>query len=301
MDAGTFARLVRVQFTPVMVAPVVLGAAFAWHTEGAFNPVLFALALLGAILLHLAANAIDDVYDYVNGVDRVAEEMFPKDAPGWKPLARGRVSLGGAFLLSYTLYGLSVLIGVYLSFTVGWPALGIALPGILLSYFYTAPPLRLDYRGAGLGEASILLSFGPIPALGTYYVLTGHVAPLAALVSIPSGLLTTAILLSHDMIFYDVYRTAGKRSLTVVIGRPDSARLVTVLGAAAYLILASFIVSGIVPERSAVAFLAFPLLLKVSEVRRRERTPAEYGKRTMLVFIHSVTFTLLFSVGLLLG
>ena len=58
-------------------------------------------------------------------------------------------------------------------FAVGWIALAIAIPGILLSYFYVAPPLKLDYRGLGLGELSIFFSFGPIPALGAFYVLTG--------------------------------------------------------------------------------------------------------------------------------
>lgn len=74
-------RLLRFQFTPVIIAPVVLGAAVAWHDSRAFPLGVFLLALVGSVSLHLAANGIDDVYDYVNGTDTVSERMFPPKRP----------------------------------------------------------------------------------------------------------------------------------------------------------------------------------------------------------------------------
>ena len=198
-----FAKLVRLQFIPVMVAPVALGAAAAWYLTSRFNALNFLLALAGSISLHLAANAIDDVYDHVNGVDSVSDKTFPREFPGWKPLTRGMISLKGGLEASGILYGFSLVVGLYLSLTVGWFALGIAIPGILLSYFYAAPPVKLDYRGLGMGELAIFLSFGPIPCLGTYYVLTGGLSLIPLILSIPTGLLTTSVLLSHDKIFFD--------------------------------------------------------------------------------------------------
>src|SRR6266849_9124963 len=205
-------RFVRAQFAPVMIAPVVLGAALAWHQARTFDPAIFALTLLGSVSLLFAANGIDDVYDQLNGVDSTADRLFPKEFPGWKPITRGLITVRDGLVISGLFYLLSILVGAYLSLLVGWLAIGIAVPGILLSYFYTAPPLKLDYRGLGLGELSILLSFGPIPCVGAFYVLTRSIAVVAAVLPVSTGLLTVNVLLMHDLIFFEAYKQAGKRS-----------------------------------------------------------------------------------------
>ncbi|TLY14469.1 MAG: prenyltransferase [Thaumarchaeota archaeon] len=295
-----FAKLVRLQFIPVMVAPVALGAAAAWYLTSRFNASNFLLALAGSISLHLAANAIDDVYDHVNGVDSVSDKIFPREFPGWKPLTRGMISLKGGFEASGILYVFSLVVGLYLSLTVGWFALGIAIPGILLSYFYAAPPVRLDYRGLGMGELSIFLSFGPIPCLGTYYVLTGGLSLIPLILSIPTGLLTTSVLLSHDKIFFDAYREAGKRSLAVVLGRNLTNKLIFALGLVAYLLVFLFILLGYAPVYAAAVLLTIPLFVGAVDLAGRDASPPEHARRTMRAFVQSVTFTLLLSLALLL-
>jgi len=295
-----FAKLVRLQFIPVMVAPVALGAAAAWYLTSRFNALNFLLALVGSISLHLAANAIDDVYDHVNGVDSVSDKTFPREFPGWKPLTRGMISLKGGFEASGILYGFSLVVGLYLSLTVGWFALGIAIPGILLSYFYAAPPVKLDYRGLGMGELAIFLSFGPIPCLGTYYVLTGGLSLIPLILSIPTGLLTTSVLLSHDKIFFDAYSEAGKRSLAVVLGRNLTNKLIFALGLVAYLLVFLFILLGYAPVYAAAVLLTIPLFVGAVDLAGRDASPPEHARRTMRAFVQSVTFTLLLSLALLL-
>jgi len=295
-----FAKLVRLQFIPVMIAPVILGAAAGFYATGRFSSLNFVLALAGSVSLHLAANAIDDVYDHLNGVDPVSDKLFPRDFPGWKPLTRGLISLSRGFQVSGLLYALSLLVGVYLSITVGWPALGIAIPGILLSYFYAAPPLKLDYRGLGLGELAIFLSFGPIPSLGTYYVVVGGLSLLPVIVSIPAGLLTTSVLLSHDKIFFDAYAEAGKRSLAVVLGKRRTDRIIILLGVISYVLVLLLVLLNYVPVYAAGVFITLPVFLGASDLSGREVPPPVSARRTMRVFVNSVSFTLLFSLGLLL-
>ncbi len=285
----------------MIIAPVVLGTAVAWHASGLFSPGIFFLALAGSVCLHLAANGIDDVYDYANGTDGVSERVFPPEAPGWKPVARGTVTVGQALEVSYLFYGISFLVALCLSLIVGWLALAIALPAILLSYFYTAPPLRLDYRGLGLGELSILLTFGPIPALGAYYVMTGSLSVVPVLAAASSGLLTTGVLVSHDLIYYDVYRESGKKSLTVVLGRRGATLLSTLMPVAAYALLVLLVATRVVPPFCLLALAALPLFAKFANSGKKELDPPAYGSRTRAVFFHSVLFTLLMAAGLLLG
>jgi 1,4-dihydroxy-2-naphthoate octaprenyltransferase len=280
-----------------MVAPVLLGASIAWFVTKRLDPLLFSIALLGAVLLHLAANAIDDVYDLANGVDAVSDRMFPKDAPGWKPMARGLISARAGLRTSYLLYASSMLAGLYLSLVVGWLALGIALPGIFLSYFYTAPPLKLDYRGLGLGEVAVLFTFGPIPALGLFYVLTGSLSLLPVLASIPTGLLTMDVLISHDQIFYDAYKASGKNSLLVLLGRKRGAQAFTAIGVLSYVLVTLLVALRQIPLFCLIVLLALPLFLSVADVKGVERAPPEYGPRTLRAFLHSVLFTGLLAIG----
>jgi 1,4-dihydroxy-2-naphthoate polyprenyltransferase len=301
LKLGFLPRLLRVQFTPVMIAPVTLGAAAAWHYAGAFSLPLFTLVLVGSVSLHLAANGIDDVYDYVNGTDKITERLFPPEAPGWKPIARGMLSVSDAYKVSYLFYSLSIAIGLVLSLVVGWFALAIAVPGILLSYFYTAPPLRLDYRGLGLGELSILFSFGPIPALGAYFVMARQISAVPILIALPAGMLTVALLVCHDEIFFDVYREAGKKSLAVVLGRSGASVLSTFLSGGAYVLLLAMVILGTLPLYSLLALLALPFFFKMAHLGGRDLSPPEYGSRTTFAFLDSTLFTLLLALGLLVG
>jgi 1,4-dihydroxy-2-naphthoate octaprenyltransferase len=258
------------------------------------------LVLAGSVSLHLAANSVDDVFDYLNGVDKVSEKAFPKDFPGWKPIPRGLISVKQGALVASGFYGLSLLIAGYLSLMVGYPAFVMALLGVVLSYFYTAPPLKLDYRGLGLGELAIFVSFGPLPALGAYYVFAQNLVLLPVLASIPQALLTVAVLINHDMIFYDSYKSAGKKTLTVRLGRGKASYLSTAIAAAAYLIATALIAVGYLPPLCLLIFAAFPLFFSLIANTGKELTPPEYGARTARAFMHSIAFGLLMVLGLIL-
>src|SRR2546427_13088933 len=104
-----------------------------------------------------------------------------------------------------------------------------------------------------MGELAIFLSFGPIPCLGTYYVVTGGLLSFTpVLLSFPSGLLTTSVLLSHDKIFFDAYSQAGKRSLAVLLGRNLTNKLIFALGLVAYFIDFFFVLLGYAPVYASV-------------------------------------------------
>jgi 1,4-dihydroxy-2-naphthoate octaprenyltransferase len=297
---GLFFRFTRVQFLPVVFAPLAVGAAASWYVSHSVNPVLLLLLFLGSATLLIASNSIDDVYDYLNGVDQASERIFPKEFPGWKPIPRGLMSVTEGFTISFAFYFASISIGVYLAFAVGWLALAIAIPGIFLSYFYVAPPLKLDYRGLGLGELSIFLGFGPIPALGAFYVLTHGLGALPILVSVPCGMLTVDVLLTHDMIFYESYKEAGKRSLTVVLGLVRAEWLTVALAATAYVFSLSLVVLRAIPVGCALVVLALPLLIRRGLPTGEARSPAEYGLKTQDLFLHSVAFSVLLAAGLLI-
>lgn len=295
-----FFRLTRAQFLPLIILPASVGSALAYRLDHSFNLVYYSLVLVGVILLHLGANAIDDCYDYQNGVDKIANDFFPKDFGGWKPLPRRMISLGNAKIVSYILFALSLVLAVYFSFVVGIWSLIFGIVGVLLAIFYTAPPVKLDYLGYGLGELSILLAFGPIPVLGAFYVQTGHLSFLAFLVSLAVGLMTVTILIDHDLIFYEVYSKARKLSLGTVLGRSSALKVSLVLTLAAYLLIIGLVLRDELPMTSLAAPLVSALILsrKASTFRKGAEPPPYYLSFTVNALLSDWLFSLVLAVTL---
>ncbi len=295
-------RLSRAQFLPVIISPIILGTATAWYTTHALNPLFFGLALLGGALLHLASNIINDVYDYASGVDAISERSFPPDFPGWKVLPRRTMTPSLAKTYGYLFYLSGILIGLYFAVVTGWPILILGIMGFIFSYAYTAPPLQLDYRGFGLGELSIFFSFGPIPVLGAYFVQARSFALPAVLASIPVGLLTTSLLMNHDLIFHDIYKEGGKRSLAVVLGRRATMKLTLGLSVFCYIFVATLALLGIFPATALIVLPAFVVLAVLARIfMRRELQVPDYAKATEVTLIHSLLFGILLAIGFVLA
>jgi 1,4-dihydroxy-2-naphthoate octaprenyltransferase len=294
-------RLTRIQFIPAIIAPVVIGAAIAWSSEQLFNPLYLLLSLGGSVLLHLASNTVDDIFDYKAGVDKVSNEMFPPDFPGWKVIPRGVVTLGSAKIYSYVMFVAAAAIALFFTLTVGYWVIVLVAAGVFLGYFYTAPPLRLDFRGKALGEISIFLSFGLIPVLGSYYVQTGELTLLAAFISIPSGILTITVRMNHDQIFFEPYVKTGKRTLTIILGRENGVKATIILNVIAQLTVAAGILIGILPLTSLIAYLALPLIIRQFRLSMKpEKRIPDYAEVTQATFIANITFSLLLAAGLFL-
>src|SRR5712691_4592429 len=210
----------RARTLPVMLAPVLIGSVLAWQQGAPFQWGLFALALLGALSAHLGANVVNDVFDFAKGTDQAAQSMVPEGttlATGSQALMSGELSLGAYRGLAIGLFALALLCGIVLSFFRPW-AIVFGAAGFLLAFFYVAPPLRLAYIGRGLGELDILISFGILPLVGSYYVQTGNVTLTALLASLPIGLYTTVVLYFHHFLHWRADQAVGKISPVVALG-----------------------------------------------------------------------------------
>ena len=222
-----FLQVTRARTLPVMVAPVVIGSVLAWQQNGHFQWGLFVLALVGALAAHLGANVINDVFDFAEGADQAAYAIMPEGktlTTGSQFLLNGRLSLRAYRGLAFGCFAVALLCGIVLTIFRPW-ALAFGAAGFLLAYFYVAPPLRLAYIGRGLGEVDILISFGILPLVGSYYVQTGNVTLSALLASLPIGLFTTAVLYFHHFLHWRADKTVGKITPVVAIGE-NGARIV---------------------------------------------------------------------------
>src|SRR3989442_855692 len=134
------------------------------------------------------------------------------------------------------------------------------LVGVVVAYFYVAPPLRLAHRG--VGEIAVGIAFGPVTVLGVYYVLARAFDPPAVILSISLGLLVTGILWINEVPDIPADAAVGKRTLVVRLG---VARATTAFGAivlSAYAILVVGVVLFSLTPWALLALLAIPLAIK---------------------------------------
>src|SRR6266699_5934369 len=225
-----FLGVTRARTLPVMAAPVIIGSVLAWQQGAPFQWGLFVLTLIGALAAHLGANVTNDVYDFGAGTDQAAQAIMPQGntvTTGSQFLLNGKLSIRSYRGLAIACFAVALLSGIVLSFFRPW-AIAFGIIGFLLAFFYVAPPLRLAYIGHGLGELDILISFGILPLVGSYYVQTGSVTYIALLASLPIGLYTMVVLYFHHFLHWHADREVSKITPVVALGE-KGARIVGAL------------------------------------------------------------------------
>jgi 1,4-dihydroxy-2-naphthoate octaprenyltransferase len=200
---------IRPATLPAAVGPVLVGLGVAVG-EGVFvpGPALGALAV--ALLLQIASNLANDLFDFRSGAD-TAERLGPPRVAALGLIGERELAAGIAIVI-----GLAGLVGLYLVLVGGWPILVLGIAAIVSAVAYTGGPWPYGYRG--LGEVFVFAFFGLVAVTGTAYLQTGQLEPLAVAASLPVGALVTAILVVNNLRDLDSDRRAGKRTLAVRLG-----------------------------------------------------------------------------------
>ena len=252
----------RSMFLTCTVVPVALGGALAWQDTGVFHWGLFLLTLFGVSAAHLGVNLSNDFFDFRFGADQpeTAERAF---SGGGGSLTRDKVNPNQVRRWFWTCFAVALAAGLIILFqmTEGRGlVLAIMLLGFCGGYFYTAPPLRLAYRG--WGELDIFFFLGPAPVLGTYAVQCGALTWPTFVCSMPIAGLITALLWINEYSDFETDRLAGKSNLVVRLGRKNArwgfvALVVFIFGSVIYSVM-----RGFTPATFLIAWLPAPLALR---------------------------------------
>ncbi|MFZ4813722.1 MAG: 1,4-dihydroxy-2-naphthoate octaprenyltransferase [Phototrophicaceae bacterium] len=245
-------------------APLGMAAAIALQ-QGIFNPLHYALAFIGALLLQIGANFVNEYADFKRGADELkvaGQGMTIKN----QVLTPNQV-LWGAIL---TVAG-GVLIGLFLLTQTGLPLLWIGLGGVFVVITYTAGPFPLAYNG--LGEVAVGIFMGPIMVLGAYYVTTEQLSWLPVMAALPISLTVAAILHANNLRDMDADRAVNKRTLALLLGRQNAIVEYIVLVGGAYVALVALVIGRIIPPTSLIALITLPEALALIRIFRTETDP----------------------------
>ncbi len=247
--------------------PVVLGSAVAYAYEPeTFSIYYFVLSIIAMLSLHSGTVILNDYFDFKSGTDVLNQERTPYS--GGSGLLPEKILTPRQVLVAGCLcFGLSIVIGLYIVFTRSLGLIAIGMVGVVIGFFYTAPPFKLAYRG--FGELARLVAT-PLIVLGSFLVQVPLASPeafyhslwplsIALASSLAVAFLNTGALYIFEFPDYDADTAAGKRNLVVRLGRKNAVYLFVLLSAMAYLSLVACALVGLFPFLSGIALIALPL------------------------------------------
>jgi 1,4-dihydroxy-2-naphthoate octaprenyltransferase len=259
-----FLRATRLPFLSATFVPILLGIAVAAYVNG-FNWWLALLTLVGGAAIHLGVNVFNDVFDTQSGADE-ANVNPTQFSGGSRVILYGLVSMRTMALLASGFFAVGIGIGVFLAATRGWDLLWLGVAGVLIGFFYTAPPLRLVHRG--LGEVAVAVGFGPIMALGAYFVQAQEYALEPLLASLPVAILIALILYVNEVPDRPADAASGKRTLPVRWSKEAVIRAYEAAVVVTFGLIVVFAVTDLIVRPTLIALLAAPLALPVVRALR---------------------------------
>jgi 1,4-dihydroxy-2-naphthoate octaprenyltransferase len=249
----------RAQFLTASVLPVLLGISIA-HYQG--TPIKFQLAfltLLAGCFLHVGANLFNDYFDHLGGSDAENTEFSRPFTGGSRVIQLGLLTPATILLSASISTILGLIIGVYLAFTAGSLIWLLGLIGLIVVLAYSLPKYGL--ASLGLGEISIGFIFGPLMALGAYYVQTGHINHAAVYASVPLGLLLSLLLFINEFPDSRADKKVGKNNLVVRMGLSRASNVYILLGISVFIVMSYLVLSKRLPPSSWAALLGLPFII----------------------------------------
>jgi 1,4-dihydroxy-2-naphthoate polyprenyltransferase len=208
---------------------------------------------------------------------------------------------------SLTMILVSLILGISFSYFYNSPLfLVLTLSGNLLGWFYSAPPLKLSYRG--FGEVATMITGFLMPSLG-FVAITGSINSPFILFSLPIMLFLLLFILSVEIPDREADLKGGKNTFIVRYGRVKSLILTVVASALASLSFLS-LPNNLYPpiNLNLIALLSLIPLLSafIAYLNRKTSlvTLSKYVNRnvtTLIVFVTLVNayfLTLIYQTGL---
>ncbi|MEW5938988.1 MAG: prenyltransferase [Chloroflexota bacterium] len=276
-----------------------LAGLFAWR-DGAFSFLPWLALAFGLILAHASNNIFNDYTDFVRGVDK---DNYYRNIYGAQPVAKGLMTKRQHLTYFAVTALLALALGLYLLSLTGFSATAWTLLGLgaFFLLFYTWP-----LKGLALGEAAVLIVWGPLMIGGGYYVLTSQWSWEVVMASLPYVLGVTTVIFGKHIDKLDMDTAKGIHTLPVVIGEKASRYAVLAMMIAPYLVTVYLVATKFFTPIMLIVLFAIPLFLKVYPVflkpKPAERPEGQPGWPLYFVgyaFYNNRRFGSLFMLGLL--
>lgn len=285
-------QLTRPHTLTAAFVPVLLGTALA-ISETEIHLGLFFAMLIASIFIQTATNLFNEYYDFKRGLDN--EES---------------VGIGGAIVregikpktvmqIALALYGLSILLGVYICMNSSWWLALIGLIAMAIGYLYTGGPFPIAYTP--FGEIFSGFFMGMLIILISFFIQTGTVTTNSVLVSVPILILVGAIMLSNNIRDHDGDKEFGRKTLAILLGRKRAINFLAGMFIVAYVWVFTLIILGQATPWLGLIILSVPKPIKAITGFIGKSSPVEMMPAMKATAQTNTVFGFLLSIGLFLG
>jgi len=258
------------------------------------------LCVLTAVFLQILSNLANDYGDSVHGADHI-ERAGPKRAVQSGLITSAQMKRAMALFA-----GLSAVSGLALVIV----ALGVgALPLVLLfvllggaaiwaAVSYTASSKPYGY--VGLGDLFVLIFFGWVGTLGTYFLQAQAWNWLVFLPATSVGLLSVAVLNVNNIRDIESDRKAGKRSIPVRIGPRRAGIYHWILLSGSIVFALAYIGLNYRSPWQFLFVLSWPLLWRNGTAVARTTDPLKLNPMLKQLSLSTLVFVFTFGLGQIL-
>ncbi|MEN8858515.1 MAG: 1,4-dihydroxy-2-naphthoate octaprenyltransferase [Flavobacteriaceae bacterium] len=216
MLVKNYFKAARLRTLPLSISGIIVGGLLAM-SQGFFDWSIFILSIFTTIGFQVLSNFANDYGDGIKGTDavRTGEERM---------VSSGMISpkqMKTAMIITATVTILIALVLIYLAFgknnfaySILFFTLGIA--SIVAAIKYTVGNSAYGY--SGLGDVFVLVFFGLLSVLGSYFLFTKQIDFLILLPAFSIGLLSTAVLNLNNMRDRENDKKSNKNTIVVKIG-----------------------------------------------------------------------------------
>lgn len=212
--------------------PVCTATALAFaQGHGRWLPAV--VCMLFAALMQIAANFINDLFDFKKGTDR-EDRLGPERAcaQGWITPQAMKRGIGVMLVLA-------CVVGCCLLPYGGWVLVGIGVACVVFAFLYTT---LLSYMGCG--DVLVWVFFGLVPVCGTYYVQAQMLTPAVWWLAVACGLVIDTLLVLNNYRDREQDAQSGKRTLIVALGERFGSMFYLLQGVAGYACVATLAIYG---------------------------------------------------------
>ena len=217
MNVKVWLQAFRLRTLPLALSSILMGGFLAASVD-AFQWNIFLLCVSTTILLQLLSNLANDYGDSINGADHKDRKGPSRAVQSGIISATQMKAAVIIFVLLSLISGISLLL---MSFGWDWNALlfffGLGILSIAAAIAYTVG--KKPYGYAGLGDLSVLIFFGIVGVMGSYYLFTKSISWSLILPAISCGFFAIGVLNINNIRDIESDLTAGKFSIPVRIGR----------------------------------------------------------------------------------
>ncbi len=275
--------------------PVFLGTAFALESSGIrqIHIPLFIAMLIASLVIQAATNMFNEYFDFTRGLDN--EESIGIGGA----IVRDGIQAKHVLYLAWTLFGLAVLLGVYISMNSSW---WVGLTGticMLVAYLYTGGPFPIAYTPFGELTSGFFMGF--VIILIAFFIQIGEITSEAVFITLPTSFLIGAINLANNIRDRVNDKDNGRKTIAVLAGKDKAVKILAAMFVIAYVWTACLIITSTVSIWALCAFFSIPKAIQAVKGFIGKSLPIEMMPAMKFTAQTNTLFGFLLSSGLFIG